>query len=90
MDENPKQSIISHNDIVCVFSADVSTRHLHWYKADKIKADFVNAINNENKMHPPLYLTPVQYEVCGKQVLYIRVPVSQDVCRCNGRICCRV
>lgn len=55
-------------------------------KADKIKADFVNAINNENKMHPPLYLTPVQYEVFGKQILYIRVPVSQDVCRCNGRI----
>lgn len=55
-------------------------------KVDKVKKEFVTSINNENKMYPPLYLTPIEYETNGKHILYIRVPVSQDVCRCNGRI----
>lgn len=55
-------------------------------KVDKVKKDFVTAINNENKIYPPLYLSPVEYEEDGKYILYIRVPVAQDVCRCNGRI----
>lgn len=55
-------------------------------KIDKVKKAFVTAVNNENKMYPPLYLTPVEYEYDGKTVLYVRVPVSQDVCRCAGRI----
>lgn len=55
-------------------------------KVDKVKKDFVTAINNENKIYPPLYLSPVEYEDDGKYILYIRVPVAQDVCRCNGRI----
>ena len=55
-------------------------------KIDKVKKAFVTSINNENKMYPPLYLTPVEYEYDGKTVLYVRVPVSQDVCRCAGRI----
>lgn len=46
----------------------------------------MTAINNENKIYPPLYLSPVEYEEDGKYILYIRVPVAQDVCRCNGRI----
>lgn len=55
-------------------------------KVDKVKTEFVTSINNENKMYPPLYLTPIEYEEDGKHILYIRVPVSQDVCRVNGRI----
>lgn len=55
-------------------------------KIDKIKKEFVTSINNENKMYPPLYLTPMEYELDGRHILYIRVPVSQDVCRCKGRI----
>ena len=55
-------------------------------KVDKVKKDFVTAINNDNKIYPPLYLSPVEYEEDGKYILYIRVPVAQDVCRCNGRI----
>ena len=55
-------------------------------KVDKVKKEFVTSVNNENKMYPPLYLTPIEYETDGKRILYIRVPVSQDVCRCNGRI----
>lgn len=55
-------------------------------KVDKVKKEFVTSVNNENKIYPPLYLTPIEYETNGKHILYIRVPVSQDVCRCNGRI----
>ena len=55
-------------------------------KIDKIKKQFVTTINNDSKMYPPLYLSPVQYEVEGKQILYIRVPISQDVVRCSGKI----
>ena len=53
---------------------------------DQIKKNFVTCINNENKMYPPLYLTPIDYEHDGKLILYIRVPVNPNVCRCNGRI----
>lgn len=55
-------------------------------KVDKVKKEFVTSVNNENKMYPPLYLTPIEYETDGKHILYIRVPVSQDVCHCNGHI----
>ena len=55
-------------------------------RVDKIKKEFVTSINNENKMYPPLYLSPVDYTEDGKTIIYIRVPVSSDVCRCNGRI----
>ena len=55
-------------------------------KIDNVKKEFVTSVNNENKMYPPLYLTPVEYEIDGKFILYIRVPAAQDVCRCNGRI----
>ena len=37
-------------------------------------------------MYPPLYLIPIEYEYDGKVILYIRVPVCSNVCRCNGRI----
>ena len=53
---------------------------------DQMKKNFITSINNENKMYPPLYLTPIEYEHDGKYILYIRVPVSSTVCRCNGRI----
>lgn len=53
---------------------------------ERMKKDFVTAINNENKMYPPLYLTPLEYEWDGKRILYIHVPVSPNVCRCSGRI----
>lgn len=55
-------------------------------KVDKIKKQFVTTINNDSKIYPPLYLTPVPYEADGKQILYIRVPASQDVVRCSGKI----
>lgn len=53
---------------------------------DAMKKNFVTSVNNENKLYPPLYLTPIEYEYDGKVILYIRVPVCSNVCRCNGRI----
>lgn len=37
-------------------------------------------------MYPPLYLVPIVYEYEGKSILYVRVPISSAVCRCNGKI----
>lgn len=53
---------------------------------EKMKKDFVTAINNANKMYPPLFLTPVEYELQGRKVLHIYVPVGTQVSRCSGRI----
>lgn len=53
---------------------------------EKMKKDFVTAINNANKMYPPLFLTPVEYELRGRKILHIYVPVGTQVSRCSGRI----
>ncbi len=52
----------------------------------KMKKDFVTAINNRNKINPPLYIKPIEYEFEGRTIIYIHVPCSQSVCRCNGKI----
>ena len=41
-----------------------------------MKKDFVTAINNANKMYPPLFLTPVEHELQGRKILHIYVPVG--------------
>ena len=56
------------------------------YKVDKVIKEFTTAINNPQKMSPPLYLLPETFEIEGKQVIYIRVPEGYQVCRHNGRI----
>ena len=55
-------------------------------KIDKICKQFVTTINNGNKIYPPLYLNPIIYQADGKQIIYIRVPASQEVVRCSGKI----
>ena len=55
-------------------------------KIDKTKKDFTTAINNANKINPPLYLTPEDYEIDGKIIIYIRVPEGTQLRRFNGRI----
>lgn len=44
---------------------------------EQMKKDFVTTINNERKMYPPLYLTPEEYEIDGRSVLYVYVPVGK-------------
>ena len=53
---------------------------------EKIKKDFVTSINNANKLYPPLYLQMEEYDIEGKKILYVYVPVSSQVCRHNGKI----
>jgi len=53
---------------------------------EQIKKDFVTAINNPQKLHPPAYLSIDEVEVEGKTILRIYVPESSQVHRCNGRI----
>ena len=55
-------------------------------KIDKMKKDFTTAINNPNKINPPMYLAPEDYEIYGKKIIYIRVPEGTQVRRLNGRI----
>ena len=52
----------------------------------QMKKNFVTTINNESKMYPPLYLTPEEYEIYGRTVLYVYVPVGKTVYRNAGRI----
>lgn len=53
---------------------------------EQIKKDFVTAINNPQKLHPPAYLSIDEVEAEGKTILRIYVPESSQVHRCNGRI----
>lgn len=53
---------------------------------NRIKKDFISAINNPQKISPPCYLTVEEVLVSGKALLYIFVPESSQVHRCNGRI----
>ncbi len=50
------------------------------------KKNFVTTINDGAKINPPLYLSIENIEVDGKQILYINVPQSSQVHRCNARI----
>lgn len=51
-----------------------------------MKKDFTTAINNANKINPPMYLTPQDYVIDGKTIIYIRVPEGTQLRRLNGRI----
>ncbi len=55
-------------------------------EVDKMKKDFTTAINNSNKIYPPMYLTPEDHVIDGKTIIYIRVPEGTQVRRLNGRI----
>ncbi len=48
--------------------------------------EFTTAINNSQKMYPPLYLIPEVFDIDKKKVIYIRVPEGYKVCRHNGKI----
>lgn len=53
---------------------------------DKVKKDFVTNINNPLKISPTFYLTVDEIEIDNKIILYIFVPESSQVHRCNGKI----
>lgn len=53
---------------------------------DKMIKNFTTSINNPNKLNPPMYLTPMPYEIEGKHIIHIRIPEGTQVRRLNGRI----
>lgn len=53
---------------------------------EQMKKNFVTTINNESKMYPPLYLTPEEYEIDRRIILYVYVSVGKNVYRNAGRI----
>jgi ATP-dependent DNA helicase RecG len=53
---------------------------------EKIKKDFVTAINNPQKINPSCYLSVDEVQIARKTVLHIFIPESSQVHRCNGRI----
>ena len=53
---------------------------------EQIKKDFVNAVNNPQKISPAFYLTIEEIVISEKSILYIYVPESSQVHRCNGKI----
>lgn len=54
-------------------------------KVDTIKKEFVTMVNNSSKISPSFNLSIQQVTVDDKEVLYILVPESSQVHRCNGR-----
>ncbi|MBP7554309.1 MAG: putative DNA binding domain-containing protein [Spirochaetes bacterium] len=53
---------------------------------EQIKKDFITAINNPQKITPPVYLSIEEVEIERKSILYIYVPESSQVHKCNGKI----
>ena len=53
---------------------------------ERIRKDFVAAVNNPQKLTPPTYLSIDTAELDGKTLLHIYVPESSQVHRCNARI----
>lgn len=53
---------------------------------EQVKKDFVTAINNPQKITPPVYLSVDEYSIDGKIILHVFIPESSQVHRCNGRI----
>jgi len=53
---------------------------------DKIKKDFITSMNNPLKISPTFYLSVEEIVIDSKIILYIFVPESSQVHRCNGKI----
>ena len=51
-----------------------------------MKKNFVNMLNNPNKIHPSLYLNLEEMEYKGMKILWVYVPISSQIEFCNNRI----
>ena len=52
----------------------------------QMKKEFVTTLNNPTKINPPTYLSINDLEIDGHTLLYVYVPESSQVHRCNGKI----
>lgn len=55
-------------------------------KIDKMLRDFTTAINNANKINPPMYVIPEVIQIDGKKIIHIWIPEGSQLRRLNGRI----
>ena len=55
-------------------------------KSKKIRADFVSAMNNPQKIFPTVYLPVDEFELDGKTILHVYVPESSQVHNTSRRI----
>lgn len=55
-----------------------------------MRKNFVNMLNNPQKISPTLYLPVEEYEIDGKIILYVYVPRSSQVHTCNKIIYDRI
>ncbi len=53
---------------------------------NKLKNDFITSMNNSLKINPTFYLSVEDFEIDNMTILYIFVPNSSQVHRCNGKI----
>lgn len=51
-----------------------------------MKKNFVNMLNNPQKIHPSLYLNLEEIEYKGKKILWVYIPITSQIEFCNGRI----
>ncbi|MBR2299835.1 MAG: putative DNA binding domain-containing protein [Alphaproteobacteria bacterium] len=54
-------------------------------KVEQYQKDFINTINDAGKNYPPLYLSIMPIQIDNKVILYINVPASSEVERCDGK-----
>lgn len=55
-------------------------------KIELLKTDLVNLSNNPQKLDPPFILFPLIYEINGKLVMHIQVPVSSQVHKTGNHV----
>ena len=53
---------------------------------EDMQKDFVNTLNNPQKISPPMYLTLEEFKLDGKTLLYVYAPASSQVEWCVNRI----
>jgi ATP-dependent DNA helicase RecG len=58
--------------------------------AQNIRKNFVNMLNNPQKISPSLFLNLEEINIDGKLVLYVYIPISSQVQLCSGKVYDRI
>ena len=53
---------------------------------EDMKRNFINTLNNRNKISPPLFLEFTEIKIGGDLILYIYVPISSLPITCSGKL----
>src|SRR3989338_2456105 len=79
LNRNGGELLLGVNDKGAITGIDAS-------HVERIKKAFIAAVNNPQKISPAFYLTIEEIVISGKSILYIYVPESSQVHRCNEKI----